>query len=122
MNTEELQGRFMDSRQVKVADIQIPLLMEPGDTVLMHPRLIHGSWPNTSNESRHVLINGFSSPGANHRQYPGAGSARRISLIDGKEIDMILRTSVKALIDMKTEVRHTATISAPISELTPTFH
>lgn len=122
LNTEDLQDRFMDSRQVNVVDTQIPMLMEPGDTLLMHPRLIHGSWPNTSNESRRVIINGFSSPGANHRQYPGAGSAQRISLIDGKEIDMKLRISVKALIDMNTVVKHTSPISAVINGLSPTFH
>lgn len=126
LKTEDLQYLFMDSKKVNVADIQMQLFMEPGDTVLMHPRLIHCSWPNTSNQSRRVLINGFSSPGANHRQYPGVGSAKRISLIDGKEIaldiDKGFSVSVKALIAMNTPVQHPPPTTALKDEMTSTSH
>ena len=125
LSTEELQAHLMNNKQVDVANkIQEPLLMQPGDTVFMHPRLIHGSWPNTSNQSRRVLINGFSSPGANHRQYPGIGSTKRISLIDGKEIDMKFRVSVKALIDMNTVIQQTSlsTEKESINEPETTCH
>ncbi len=124
LNTQDLQTRFMDQKQLKVADVQMPLFMQPGDTVLMHPRLIHGSWPNESNEFRRILINGFSSPGANNRQYPGTGSAKRISLINGNEIDLGLRTSAQVLIDLRTRnERNTAKISDTAAvRLTATFH
>jgi ectoine hydroxylase-related dioxygenase (phytanoyl-CoA dioxygenase family) len=60
----------------------IPLLLNPGDVVLMHPYLIHGSFPNESEKSRIILINGFAYPGANTKAYPGVGCADRIKLVD----------------------------------------
>lgn len=123
LNTEDLQARFMDLKHLHVSEVQVPLFMEPGDTVLMHPRLIHGSWPNESEESRRILINGFSSPGANHRQYPGIGSAKRISLINGNEIDLNLRASTRSLIELrKKNDRGVLKSSDEAVELTATFH
>ena len=57
----------------------IPLLMSPGDVLLMHPFLVHGSRPNRSKVSRRVFINGYSYPGANRRTYPGEGAGRLLS-------------------------------------------
>lgn len=54
----------------------IPLTMEPGDALFMHPYAIHGSGPNDSDGPRRVFINGFAVPGANRRVYPGEGSGR----------------------------------------------
>jgi hypothetical protein len=60
----------------------IPLLLNPGDVAFMHPYLIHGSFPNESEQSRIILINGFAYPGANIKAYPVAGSAEEIILVD----------------------------------------
>ncbi len=59
----------------------VPLLMEPGDTVYMNPYVIHYSLENESPYERKVFINGFAYPGANHKQYPGIGSGKRVSLL-----------------------------------------
>ena len=57
--------------------------LNPGDTIFMHPLLLHKSDPNTSNdhgETRTIFINGYSYPGANHKPYPGKQSAQNISV------------------------------------------
>lgn len=54
--------------------------LEPGDTVFMHPDVLHMSQINQSDVSRIMFINGFSHPGANHKQYPGKGSAQEVDL------------------------------------------
>jgi ectoine hydroxylase-related dioxygenase (phytanoyl-CoA dioxygenase family) len=74
-----LQARLAD-KHIDIESEQIPLLMEAGDVAFMHPRLIHGSWPNTSNKPRRMFINGFSYPGANHKPYPGKGSTQRTAI------------------------------------------
>ena len=56
------------------------LLLEPGDTLFMHPLLLHFSGENTSQNPRRLFINGFSYPGANKKPYPGRGSSEEISL------------------------------------------
>ncbi len=60
----------------------IPVLLKPGDALFFGPYLLHKSEPNTSERSRYVLINGFASPGANRRSYPGhaAGAGENIRL------------------------------------------
>lgn len=125
LTNEQLDERFMSVRGLKVESAQVPLLMQPGDAVLMHPRLIHGSWPNESPVPRRVFLNGFSSPEANHRQYPGVGSAKRISLIDGSEIDLKMRASINALIESRSglsKVKTPEPQSQPSLPLTTTFH
>ena len=57
-----------------------PIILDIGDTVCMHQYLVHYSLPNESDTPRKVLINGFSSKGANHEQYPGEESAKLIEL------------------------------------------
>ena len=58
-----------------------PLILNPGDIVFFGPYLIHGSFKNNSVRPRRALVNGYSAPGANHREYPGVGAGERISLL-----------------------------------------
>lgn len=58
----------------------VPLLMQPGDVAFFSPYAIHGSEPNNSSCPRRVFINGFASPGANQRVYPGNGAGRTVRL------------------------------------------
>lgn len=58
----------------------IPVELAPGDTLLLSPFTIHGSGPNLGRTPRRVFINGFASPGANRRDYPGAGFGVRIAV------------------------------------------
>jgi hypothetical protein len=52
---------------------------QPGDTLFFGPYTAHASFENTSDRSRRVLINGYASPGANGRVYPGSGIGRRLT-------------------------------------------
>lgn len=58
----------------------VPMIMEKGDVAFFHPYAIHGSKPNTSNQSRRVFINGFAVPGANSFEYPGCGLGEEVDL------------------------------------------
>jgi ectoine hydroxylase-related dioxygenase (phytanoyl-CoA dioxygenase family) len=58
----------------------VPLHMQVGDVAFFSPYAIHGSKPNNSSGSRRVFINGFASPGANRRVYPGEGAGRTVRL------------------------------------------
>jgi ectoine hydroxylase-related dioxygenase (phytanoyl-CoA dioxygenase family) len=58
----------------------IPALMRAGSVLLFGPYLIHSSRSNGSGRPRRTFINGFASPGANSRVYPGEGSGRLLSL------------------------------------------
>lgn len=51
---------------------------QPGDTLFFGPYTVHASFENTSDRYRRVLINGYASPGANRRVYPGDGAGRRL--------------------------------------------
>jgi hypothetical protein len=55
----------------------VPMMLEPGDTLLLSPFTVHGSRPNLGHSPRRVFINGFCCPGANQREYPGAGTGVR---------------------------------------------
>jgi ectoine hydroxylase-related dioxygenase (phytanoyl-CoA dioxygenase family) len=59
-----------------------PLYLEPGDVLLLGPFTIHGSEPNRSDRPRRLFINGFCSPGANRRVYPGCGTGLRVHAPD----------------------------------------
>ena len=61
-------------------ECMIPLQLAPGSVVCFGPYLIHGSRPNQSDRSRRIFINGFASPGANNRTYPGEGSGYRLTV------------------------------------------
>lgn len=58
----------------------VPLLMQPGDIAFFSPYAIHGSEENRSTGSRRVFINGFATPGANQKVYPGNGAGRTVRL------------------------------------------
>lgn len=61
------------------------LEMDPGDILFMHPYLLHGSGPNTSQNSRHTLLTGFCIYGANHENYPGNCTNDVLTKTDGGE-------------------------------------
>ena len=58
----------------------VTILARPGDVVFFGPYTLHASFENTSNRYRRVLINGYASPGANHRTYPGDGAGRSLTV------------------------------------------
>jgi len=58
----------------------VTITAQPGDTLFFGPYTAHASFENTSAHYRRVLINGYASPGANHRVYPGTGSCRKITV------------------------------------------
>ena len=49
----------------------VPILMKPGDALFFGPYTIHGSEVNNSARARRIFINGYASPGANGKEYPG---------------------------------------------------
>lgn len=59
----------------------VPLSVEAGDTILFGPFTVHGSGLNAGSSPRRVFINGFCCPGANRREYPGAGTGLRLTAI-----------------------------------------
>jgi ectoine hydroxylase-related dioxygenase (phytanoyl-CoA dioxygenase family) len=60
----------------------IPLQLEPGDVAFLNPFTVHGSGPNHGTTKRRLFINGFASPGANRREYPGAGRGLRLTALE----------------------------------------
>lgn len=58
----------------------VTILAQPGDVVFFGPYTLHASFENTSDRYRRVLINGYASPGANGRVYPGDGAGRRLKV------------------------------------------
>jgi hypothetical protein len=61
------------------AEDAVTITAEPGDTLFFGPYTAHASFENTSERYRRVLINGYASPGANRRVYPGDGAGRRLT-------------------------------------------
>ncbi len=51
-------------------------LLEAGGVLLFGPYVVHASRPNRSAHARRTLLNGYASPGANARIYPGRGTGR----------------------------------------------
>jgi len=68
----ELPAEFREEEAVTIA-------AQPGDTLFFGPYAAHASFENTSDQYRRVLINGYASPGANRRKYPGDGAGRRLT-------------------------------------------
>jgi hypothetical protein len=64
--------------QLRIEDA-VAIAAQPGDTLFFGPYTVHASFENTSNHYRRILINGYASPGANHRGYPGDGAGRRLT-------------------------------------------
>jgi ectoine hydroxylase-related dioxygenase (phytanoyl-CoA dioxygenase family) len=60
----------------------VPLELAAGDVILFGPFTVHGSGQNSGATARRVFINGFCCPGANRREYPGAGVGLRVSALD----------------------------------------
>jgi ectoine hydroxylase-related dioxygenase (phytanoyl-CoA dioxygenase family) len=56
--------------------------MGAGSVLVFGPFTIHRSLPNRSSTPRRIFINGFASPGANSRVYPGEGAGRTVRLSD----------------------------------------
>ena len=56
----------------------VAIVAQPGDTLFFGPYAAHASFENTSERYRRILINGYASPGANRRLYPGCGTGRRL--------------------------------------------
>ena len=69
-------GRLPDGAFDRAA--AVPLELAAGDTALFGPFTVHGSGANAGATARRVFINGFCSPGANRREYPGAGTGFRV--------------------------------------------
>jgi ectoine hydroxylase-related dioxygenase (phytanoyl-CoA dioxygenase family) len=57
--------------------------MEAGSVLVFGPYTFHRSLPNRSERPRRVFINGYASPGANRRVYPGEGAGRLLSVRRG---------------------------------------
>lgn len=57
--------------------------LEPGDALVFGPFAIHGSEPNRSDRPRRLFIQGYATPGANARMYPGSGLGVERSLPAG---------------------------------------
>jgi len=75
-------ARFDEAGRVDRASVDatraISVLGRAGDVLFFGPWAIHGSTPNRSPRPRRVLIDGYAAPGANGRQYPGAGACRTL--------------------------------------------
>jgi len=52
--------------------------MQAGSVALFGPYTVHSSEPNRSSTPRRAFINGYASPGANTRRYPGRGAGRML--------------------------------------------
>jgi len=56
----------------------VSVTLPPGGMAFFGPYVFHRSLPNESTVARRVFINGFASPGANRRVYPGCGEGRPV--------------------------------------------
>jgi ectoine hydroxylase-related dioxygenase (phytanoyl-CoA dioxygenase family) len=74
-NPPQAKGRGARFRR---DDAAVTIAAQPGDTLFFGPYTIHASSENTSDRYRRILINGYASPGANRRVYPGDGAGRRL--------------------------------------------
>lgn len=63
----------------------VPVVLTPGDTLLLSPFTIHGSDSNRGSQPRRLFINGFCCPDANRREYPGAGTGMRLNVFDSTD-------------------------------------
>jgi ectoine hydroxylase-related dioxygenase (phytanoyl-CoA dioxygenase family) len=77
-DAKELRDEVLPAEIKDLPQIQVELA--PGDLVLFHPLVVHGSNPNYRGARRLSLVSGFAAPGANHAKYPGEGSGERIVL------------------------------------------
>jgi hypothetical protein len=76
---ETADGGLAMSKPRKFRDKQaVTIAARPGDVLFFGPYTVHASFENTSQHYRRILINGYASPGANGRVYPGDGAGRRL--------------------------------------------
>jgi ectoine hydroxylase-related dioxygenase (phytanoyl-CoA dioxygenase family) len=73
-------GHVVDPDAVQPTRLMQRLILQPGDVAFFGPYVYHSSTPNRSSAPRRALINGFTLPGANRRDYPGCGSGAPIQL------------------------------------------
>lgn len=71
-------GRVEFGEEARDKPDAVTITAQPGDTLFFGPYTAHASFENTSDRYRRVLINGYASPGANRRVYPGDGAGRRL--------------------------------------------
>lgn len=58
----------------------VDVMLKAGDVAFFGPYVFHSSSLNKTDSPRRVLINGYAQPGANKREYPGAGLGRALKL------------------------------------------
>lgn len=58
----------------------VDVMLKAGDVAFFGPYVFHSSSLNKTDSPRRVLINGYAQPGANKREYPGAGLGRHLTL------------------------------------------
>lgn len=73
----QLPAELVDERDA------VEVHLDEGDVVFFGPFVFHASDPNRGSAPRRAFLNGFSLPGANHRDYPGADAGRLVS-VDGE--------------------------------------
>jgi len=77
---DAVHGGLGTSKPAKFRDKQaVTIAARPGDALFFGPYTVHASFENTSEHYRRILINGYASPGANGRVYPGDGAGRRLT-------------------------------------------
>lgn len=82
-------GKKLSLAELLKLDLQqsfVPSL-EPGDTMCMNQYLAHYSFPNDSNSSRIILLDGFAVVGANSKPYPGEKSACKVELLGNQLLE-----------------------------------
>jgi ectoine hydroxylase-related dioxygenase (phytanoyl-CoA dioxygenase family) len=79
-NPKKHLGEISQKDQKRHSKIAKPVLLKPGDILVLGPYVIHGSLGNSSNKPRRIFINGFSSPGANSRKFDIPNAGELISL------------------------------------------
>lgn len=73
--TGELPPRVIDESRA------VTITMDPGSVALFGPFTLHASSANQSTMTRRVFLNGFATPGANSRVYPGEGAGRVVGMV-----------------------------------------
>ena len=68
-------------------DQAVAINMNSGDMLLMNQYVVHGSYPNESQDSRLMFLTGYSYPKANNILYPGQQARQIIDLNTGALIE-----------------------------------
>ena len=78
--------------------------LQAGQTLVMHPKLLHGSEKNTTDFRRGAVVNGFILPSANQGQYPGDGAGVRFSLKTGENVLSCPHAAVKPSVPSRAQL------------------